>query len=276
MQQGHEVGVSLSAFDQYIREVKRISPLTSDEEKRLFERLAHGVNVEQVRERLVEGCQNMVIGLAKRFARGCQHMDFMDFVQEGNAGLLQAIDRYENGKGESSFKTFAFAWVRGAMLMGYWSCERAIGLPFNKMRAIRQLNVVSARQLATFGYDPSPAEVAKEMDISVRDVQELIVLREQQMLSLHMPLDEDGETLLEDVIEDASASSFAEDGLSSVDDILEHLTERERVIFQLRYGLADGCTYTQCEVATLLNLDLSTVQVLDRRAKMRLRKALAA
>ncbi len=276
MQQGHEADVSLSAFDQYMREVKWILPLTCDEEKRLFERLAQGVNAEQAHERLVEGCQEMVIGLAKRFARGCRHMDFMDFVQEGNTGLLQAIDRYDSCKGESSFKTFAFAWVRGAMLMGYWSCERAISLPFNKMRDIRQLNVVSMRLLTTFGYDPSPTEVAQEMHISIRDVQELIVLREQQMLSLHMPLDEDGETLLEDVIEDTSASSFAEAGLSSVDDILEHLTGRERAVFQLRYGLADGCTYTQREVATLLNLDLSTVQVLDRRAKMRLRRSLAA
>ena len=146
MQQNHEAGVSLSAFDQYMREVKWISPLTCDEEKRLFERLAQGVNAEQARERLVESCQEMVIGLAKRFSRSSQHMDFMDFVQEGNTGLLQAIDRYDSGKGDSSFKTFAFAWIRGAMLMGHWTCERAISLPFNKMRDIRQLNVVSAQR----------------------------------------------------------------------------------------------------------------------------------
>src|SRR5438105_12748058 len=261
MQQNHEAGVSLSAFDQYMREVKWISPLTCDEEKRLFERLAQGVNAEQARERLVESCQEMVTGLAKRFSRSSQHMDFMDFVQEGNTGLLQAIDRYDSGKGDSSFKTFAFAWIRGAMLMGHWTCERAISLPFNKMRDIRQLNVVSAQLLATLGRDPTLTEVAQEMHMTARDVQELIVLREQQMLSLHMPLDEEGETLLEDVIEDNSASSFADAGLSSADDILEHLTERERAIFQLRYGLTDGCTYTQREVAALLNIDLSTVQM---------------
>mgnify|MGYP001285328032 CR=1 FL=1 len=276
MQQELEAGVSLSAFSQYMREVKRISPLTCDEERQLFEQLAQGVNAEQARERLVESCQGMVIGLAKRIARNARHMDFMDFVQEGNTGLLQAIDRYDNCKDDSTFKAFAFAYIRGAMLLGYWTCERAIRLPFNKMSEIRQLNVVSAKLLAKFGRDPSLAEVAQEMHMSARDVQELIVLREQQMLSLHMPLDEEDETLLEEVIEDTSASAFADAGFSSVDDILERLTEREREIFQLRYGLTDGCTYTQQEVAALLNLDLFTVQTLDRRAKMRLRRALAA
>ncbi len=276
MQYSHDAGVSLSAFDQYMREVKWIPPLNCDEEKQLFEGIGQGIGIQQAHERLVESCQDIVIGLAKRFARTCQHMEFLDFVQEGNIGLLQAIDRYDSCKGDSAFKTFAFAWVRGSMLIAYWRYERAISLPFNKMRDIRQLNVVSAQLLAMLGRDPTLTEVAHEMHMTARDVQELIVLREQQMMSLHMPLDENGETLLEDVIEDTSASSFADAGFSSVDDILEHLTERERAIFQLRYGLTDGCTYTQREVAALLNLDLSTVQILDRRAKMRLRRALAA
>lgn len=276
MQQELKAGVSLSAFDQYMREVKWISSLTYDEEKQLFEQLAQGTNVEQARERLVKGCQEMIIGLAKRFARTAQHMHFMDFVQEGNAGLLQAIDRYDSCHGDSSFKTFAFAWIRGAMLISFWTCERSIRLPFHKMSDIRQLNVVSAKLLATLGRDPTYVEIAKEMHMSAKNVQELIVLRDQQMLSLHMRLDKDSETLLEDTIEDTSASSFVDAGLSSVDDILEQLTERERTIFQLRYGLTDGCTYTQREVAALLNIDLPTVQTLDRRAKIRLRRALAA
>jgi RNA polymerase primary sigma factor len=108
-----------------------------------------------------------------------------------------------------------------------------------------------------------------------RDVLELLTLLEQQVMSLHMPLD-DGETLLEEVLEDPVASAFADDGFSTVEDVLDLLPERERAVLQLRYGLVDGCVYTQQEVAHLLGIGLSTVQVLDRRAKMRLRRSSAA
>jgi len=275
MKNGQDNSLSFTAYDQYMRQVTWIPLLTSEEETQLLWCIACGVDGQQARDRLVEGCQYMVIGLAKRFVRDCHHMELLDFIQEGNIGLLRAIGKYDASKATSSFKTLAFAWVRGHMLMAYWQYERAISIPLHKIRAIRQMNDRSTRLLALLGREPTVAELAREMEVRERDIQELIVLQEQQLVSLHQPL-EDGETFVENVLEDPAASAFVDDGFSSVDDVLDKLTERERVVFQLRYGLVDGREYTQKEVAELLGVALSTVQMVDRRARMRLRKVLVA
>ncbi len=276
MLKGQEYGKSLTAFSQYMREVKWISPLTHEEETHILQCLADGVNVQQLRDRLVEGCQDMIMSLARRFVRDCQHMEFLDFVQEGNIGLLQAIKKYNVARDESSFRTLAFAWVRGHMLMAYWRDERTISVPVSKVRVIRQMNVVLMHLLALLGREPTVTEIAQEMGVKDCDVHELIVLQDQQFVSLYASLDADGETTLEDILEDPMASAFTNDGFSSVDDVLSKLTEQEQSIIKLRYGLADGCAYSQQEVAQLLRVGLSVVQKLDRRAKMRLREALVA
>jgi len=275
MKNGQDNSLSFTAYDQYMRQVTWIPLLTSEEETQLLWCIACGVDVQQARDRLVEGCQYMVIGLAKRFVHDCHHMELLDFIQEGNIGLLRAIGKYDASKATSSFKTLAFAWVRGHMLMAYWRYERAISIPLHKIRAIRQMNDISTRLLALLGREPTVAELAREMEVRERDIQELIVLQEHQLVSLHQPL-EDGVTFVEDVLEDPAASAFVDDGFSSVDDVLDKLTERERVVFQLRYGLVDGREYTQKEVAEILGVALSTVQMVDRRARMRLRRVLVA
>lgn len=276
MQNTQDYGKPLTAYSQYMREVMWTTQLTAEEEQHLLQCLANGVDVQQSRDRLVEGCQPMIIGLAKRFARDCHHMECMDFVQEGNTGLLQAIEKYDHRRQEASFKTLAFAWVRGHMLMSYWRDERTIGVPFSKVRVIRQMNVVSVRLLALLRREATVAEIAQEMGVKEWEVHELIALQEQPMVSLQMRQDEQGEISLEDILEDPAASAFTETSLSSVDDVLATLPERERSVIELRYGLTDGCAYTQQEVADLLGIGLSVVQILDRRAKMRLRQVLAA
>jgi RNA polymerase primary sigma factor len=276
MQESQDYSKPLTAFSQYLREVKWIAPLAAEEEQQLLQRLTNGVDVQRTRDRLVEGCQEIVIGLAKRFARNCQHIEFMDFVQEGNVGLLQALEKYDHRRNEASFKTLAFAWIRGHMLIAYWRDERAIGIPFNKVRGIRQMNGVTVRLLALLGHEPTVAEIAREMGVKEREVHELIALQEQPMVSLQMRQEENKELPLEDMLEDPTASAFLETSLSSVANVLDTLPERERSVIELRYGLTDGCAYTQQEVARLLGIGLSVVQKLDRRAKMRLREVLVA
>ena len=273
MQQDRDDGKPLTAYSQYIREIQWIAPLTDEEEAKLLQCLACGVDAQQARDRLVEGYLHIVVGLARRFVRDCKHLDLLDFVQEGNLGLLEASKRYGASKAEFSFRTFAWTWVRGYMLIAYWQYERAISIPFNKVRAIRRMNAASTQLLALLGREPTLTELAREMGISKRDVQELAVLQQQRVVSLHAPL-EDGETLLEDVLEDAAAAAFADDGFFSVEDVLEKLTDREQTVIQLRYGLVDGCVYTQREVADRLGVASSRVAALEHRAKMRLRQAL--
>src|SRR5947209_1505899 len=211
----------LSALQQYMSQVKR-APCFTDEEEALFLRsIRTGENVQLAYARLVEGYQPLVIGLARRFERRCQRMELLDLIQEGNLGLLQALERYDESKGEASFRTFAFSWVRGCMLAAFWQYEGLLRLPLQKVRAIRVMNEVHARLLSALSCEPTIAETARAMEIEERDVRELMVLQEQEVVSLHLPLDEHGETLLEAVIADPAASAFVEDGFSSAEDVLD-------------------------------------------------------
>ncbi len=271
-------GISFSAYEQYMRQVKQTPQLTNEEETNLLLAIQSGVEVCQARDRLVEGYQPLLIGLAKRFVRRCKEMELLDLVQEGNLGLLQAIEKYDVSKGESSFKTFAFAWVRGTMLTAFWRYEGAIRLPLNKVQAIRQMGVVNTRLLSLLGREPTIIETAQEMQVNERDVRELIVLQEQQVVSLYAFPTEDDDLSLEDVVADPTASLFMDDSSipTPLETALASLPNRERIVVNLRYGFDDGQARTQREVAHLLGVTLSTVEAVDRRAQRRLRQALCA
>ena len=275
MVHSQDYGASLSALDQYAREVKHSSPLTDEEEVQLLRRINNNDGGQQALDRLVEGYQPLMISLARRFARHCQHLELLDLVQEGCIGLLQAVQKYDSRKSTASFRTFAFTWARGFMLTAFWQNEDAIRLPLNKVKAIRQMVAVNTRLLSQLDREPTIAETAQEMQMQERDVLELVVLQEQQVVSLHsFPSDDDGLSL-EDILVAPSLSHFNDSRFSSVDDALASLPERERAIIHLRYGFHDGHPYTQKEVAGLLGIACSTVASLDRRAHMRLRQALS-
>jgi RNA polymerase primary sigma factor len=269
-------GASLSAQDVYMREVRWIPPLTENEEAQLLQCLVSNVDVQQARDRLVEGYQTLIISLARRFVRHCRHLELLDLVQEGSEGLLQAISSYHASKGGSPFHMSAFAWIRGKMLMALWQNERFIRLPFDKVRAIRQLGVINTQLLSKLGREPTCVEVAQAMGIKERDVLELVALQKQEVVSLQAFPTDDDDLPIEEIIPDPATSTSTHDLFSSLDAVLERLPERERIIVRLRYGFHDGQPYSQREVAGLLGISLSTVAALDRRAHMRMRKALSA
>lgn len=269
----HDNGLPLTAIDQYMRQVKLIPQLTDEEEERLLLCIASGVDARQARERMVEGYQQMIVNLARRYARNCHHLDVLDLAQEGSEGFLRAVEKYDVNMGVASFRTLAYAWVRGSMLMAYWRYERALRIPFNKVRAIRQMNNVSVQLSSALGREPTRTEIARKMGCQVRDIQELVVLQDQHVVSLYAPL-EDGETFLEEVLEDSMDTAPADDAGYSADEVLATLTKREQEIIQLRYGLVNGRAYTQKEIAARLGVSPSRVAVLEHRAKMRLRQAL--
>src|SRR6266567_8753527 len=259
-------GIPLTAHELYMREVRQTPQLTSDEEARLLSCLASRKDVQQSLDRLVAGYQPLVISLAKRFVRHCRGVDLMDLIQDGNEAFLHALEKYDVCRGESSLRTYVFTWIRTTMLAAVWQYQGALRVPMHKLRAIRQMGTVNARLLSEFGREPTLAETAQAMDLLERDVRELVVLQEQQIVSLHMLLDDDGDTRLEDVIEDAAAFPFVDDGFVSVEDVLDCLNERERTVIQLRYGFVDGRAYTQREAADALGVSLTIVQKIDRRA----------
>ena len=267
---------SLCALQQFMSEVKRTPQLDVEEEGALLLALKSETNAVQARDRLIGGYQPLLIGLAKRFARNCKQMELLDLVQEGNLGLLQALEKYDGSRGESSFRTFVFSWVRTVMLTAFWQYEQPMRFPLHKVRVIRLMGIVNTRLLSEFGREPTIAETAHEMGMKESDVRELVALQEQEVVSLHTFPYEDGDISIEEMIADPTATDFAEDRFLSVEEALASLPEPEQVVMKLRFGFHDGQAYSQKEIADLLGVARTTVVALDRRAQKRLRRALCA
>ncbi len=270
MQENQDASRSFGALQQYLRQVKWTPRLTEEEEAQLLQQL----RCEQARARLVEGYQPMVLGMAKRYQRQVREMELMDLVQEGNEGLLRALQGYDGSLGEASFRTWAFAWIRGMMYRALLR-EGAIRLPQRKAEAIRQMDAISDDLHCLLGRQPTVTEMAWEMGVSERDLYELMVLQARRVVSLDAPVDEDGEVALAEAIED-SAVAGVDEGFASPEDLLRHVTEQQRAVLLVRYGFGDGQPCTQAETARLLGMKFSKVQELDRRARIRLRRALAS
>jgi RNA polymerase sigma factor (sigma-70 family) len=264
----------LSALEQYKRAVKWTPQLQEEEEAWLLQCLEQGEHVQQARDRLVAGYQPLIFALARRFVHKCRVMELMDLVQEGNQGLLLAIERYDGKRDTSSFRTWAFERIRGMMLTAFWQYEQAIRLPWHKVLTMRRIKTVNDALFLALGREPSLAEIAVAMKMAERDVRELLVLRELHVVSLDTPLDEDGDVTLGETIEDAATSALSESDGFSLEDVLEHLTEHERAVILVRYGFGDNQSCTQAETAQVLGMRLNKVQELDRRARIRLRRVL--
>ncbi len=153
-------------------------------------------------------------------------------------------------------------------------CEGAIHLPRQKAEALKQMDRVSDELYCLLGRQPAVEEMAREMGVTEREMRELIILQTQQVVSLDTFVDEDGDVTLGEVIEDPVASALMDAGVSSLEDMLQHLTECEREVIQARYGSGDCRLRTHQEVAEVLGMKLYKVQELDRRARIRLRRAL--
>jgi RNA polymerase sigma factor (sigma-70 family) len=275
--------VPLSAIEQYLRGVKLAAQLLEEEEVQLLRCIEQAKRfpdacilraAEQARIRLIEGYQPLLIGLARRYVRHCREMELLDLVQEGNLGLLQAVEKYDGRASSGSFRTWAFSWVRGMMLIALWQYEGAIRLPLEKAHAVRRMTMVNAQLLAALGREPTIEETAEEMGVSEKVVRYLIVLQAQAVVSLHAFPDDDVDDTLEDVIVDQKWSDTDEDIRDVLADALVMLSDRERIVINLRYGFEDGQMRTQKEVAYLLGVSAARVAALDRRAHMRLRKLL--
>ena len=280
----------LGALEQYLREANAIPQLLDEEETHLLLHFELG-QVEQAkdcpdtrvlalarsaRDRLVEGYQSLVIGLAKRYARLCCELELLDLVQEGNLGLLQALDTYDRRVELASFRTWAFSWVRGVIFAALWRYEGAIRFPLTRVRMMRRMKAVSEQLLYTLGREPTIEEIANAMGVAARDVRELMVLADQKVVSLHAFSRDDDAGSLEAILADSTDVSLSsEDIAPALEKAMTVLSERERTVVNLRYGFEDGQARTHREVAALLDVNLSTVAALDRRAQTRLRKVLA-
>jgi RNA polymerase sigma factor (sigma-70 family) len=267
----------LDALSQYAREVSAVPPLAAGEEERLLSQVRCGNRA--ARQRLVEASQSWVLALARRFAATSERLSLLDYVQEGNVALLEAVAQCDRRTRALSFLARASCWVRGAMRHAFWRLEAQRGLPEHQARAVAQLAGAQQALMVRLGREAAVEELATHVGMPVRQVLELLLLQQRYVLSLERFAD-GAEGIAFDELVAAPAGEGAHDAADEesltgqVRHLVTQLPERERLVVTLRYGFADGVERTQREVADRLGLALHVVKALDRRARIRLRSAL--
>ena len=264
-------GVSIEdPVRMYLKEIGKVNLLTADEEIELAKRMEQGD--ENAKKRLAEANLRLVVSIAKRYVgRG---MLFLDLVQEGNLGLIKAGQKVDYRK-EYKFSTYATWWIRQAITRAIADQARTIRIPVHMVETINKLIRVSRQLLQELGREPTPEEIAKEMDMSVDRVREILKIS-QEPVSLETPIGEEEDSHLGDFIQDdnvpvpadAAAFTLLKEQLVEV---LSTLTDREQKVLRLRFGLDDGRARTLEEVGKEFNVTRERIRQIEAKALRKLR-----
>ncbi len=254
----------------YLKEIGKVDLLSPDEEVELADRMAQGD--EKAKVRLAEANLRLVVSIAKRYVgRG---MLFLDLIQEGNLGLIKAVEKFDHTKGYK-FSTYATWWIRQAITRAIADQARTIRIPVHMVETINKVIRVSRQLLQELGHDPSPEEIAKEMQIPVHRVRDILKIA-QEPVSLETPIGEEEDSHLgdfipaEDAQEPAEAASFTLLREQLVD-VLGTLTPREEKVLKLRFGIEDGRTRTLEEVGKEFNVTRERIRQIEAKALRKLR-----
>ncbi|MEG6521267.1 RNA polymerase sigma factor RpoD [Desulfotomaculum sp. 1211_IL3151] len=254
----------------YLKEIGRVPLLTPEEEIELAKRMEQGD--EEAKRRLAEANLRLVVSIAKRYVgRG---MLFLDLIQEGNLGLIKAVEKFDFRKG-FKFSTYATWWIRQAITRAIADQARTIRIPVHMVETINKLIRVSRQLLQELGREPSPEEIAKEMDISGDKVREIMKIA-QEPVSLETPIGEEEDSHLGDFIEDADARAPAEEASftllrEQLDEVLKTLTDREQKVLRLRFGLDDGRARTLEEVGQKFGVTRERIRQIEAKTLRKLR-----
>lgn len=254
----------------YLKEIGRVPLLSAEEEVELAKRMEQGD--EEAKRRLAEANLRLVVSIAKRYVgRG---MLFLDLIQEGNLGLIKAVEKFDYQKG-FKFSTYATWWIRQAITRAIADQARTIRIPVHMVETINKLIRVSRQLLQELGREPIPEEIAKEMDIPVERVREIMKIA-QEPVSLETPIGEEEDSHLGDFIEDEDAPAPAEAASfmllkEQLEDVLETLTPREKKVLQLRFGLEDGRSRTLEEVGQVFGVTRERIRQIEAKALRKLR-----
>ena len=264
-------GVSIEdPVRMYLKEIGKVPLLTADEEIELAKRMEDGD--ENAKKRLAEANLRLVVSIAKRYVgRG---MLFLDLIQEGNLGLIKAVEKFDYRKGYK-FSTYATWWIRQAITRAIADQARTIRIPVHMVETINKLIRVSRQLLQELGREPTPEEIAKEMNMSVDRVREILKIS-QEPVSLETPIGEEEDSHLGDFIQDdnvpvpADAAAFTM-LKEQLEEVLGTLTEREQKVLRLRFGLDDGRARTLEEVGKEFNVTRERIRQIEAKALRKLR-----
>ena len=270
----------------YLREIGRVPLLSAEEEVRLAQRMERGKaerlkavpnlryidDGEEAQRRLTEANLRLVVSVAKKYiGRG---MSLLDLIQEGNIGLIRAVEKFDYTKGYK-FSTYATWWIRQAITRAIADQARTIRIPVHMVETINRLIRISRRLLQDLGREPTSEEIAAQMEITAEKVREIIKVS-QEPVSLETPIGEEDDSHLGDFIEDHTALAPADAAShqllkEQVEDVLDSLTERERKVLQLRFGLDDGRSRTLEEVGKEFHVTRERIRQIEAKALRKLR-----
>ena len=254
----------------YLKEIGKVRLLTPEEEVDLAIRMAEGD--EEAKHRMTEANLRLVVSIAKRYVgRG---MQFLDLIQEGNLGLIKAVEKFDHTKGYK-FSTYATWWIRQAITRAIADQARTIRIPVHMVETINKTIRVSRQLLQELGHDPSAEEIADEMGLPVEKVRDILKIA-QEPVSLETPIGEEEDSHLGDFIPDEDASEPSEAASFSLlreqlEEVLETLAPREKKVLELRFGIIDGRTRTLEEVGKEFNVTRERIRQIEAKALRMLR-----
>ena len=259
----------------YLKEIGKVPLLTAEEEIELAKRMELGD--QEAKKRLAEANLRLVVSIAKRYVgRG---MLFLDLIQEGNLGLIKAVEKFDYRKGYK-FSTYATWWIRQAITRAIADQARTIRIPVHMVETINKLIRVSRQLLQELGREPTPEEIAAEMDMPVERVREILKIS-QEPVSLETPIGEEEDSHLGDFIQDDNVPVPADAATftllkEQLEEVLGTLTEREQKVLILRFGLEDGRARTLEEVGKEFNVTRARIRQIEAKALRKLRHQAAA
>ncbi|MFD3268564.1 RNA polymerase sigma factor RpoD [Paenibacillus dendritiformis] len=254
----------------YLKEIGRVPLLSAEEEIELAKRVVQGD--AEAKQRLAEANLRLVVSIARRYiGRG---MMLLDLIQEGNMGLMRAVDKFDYTKGYK-FSTYATWWIRQAITRSIADQARTIRVPVHMVETINKLNRISKELLQELGREPTPEEIAVKMEITPEKVREIMKIG-QEPVSIETPVGDENDSSLGDFIEDQEALAPADAAAYELlklqlEDVLDTLTEREQNVLRLRFGLDDGRTRTLEEVGHEFGVTRERIRQIEAKALRKLR-----
>ena len=263
----------------YLKQMAQVPLLTREQEVEIFKRIENGeINEEDSQDaikgkkEMVEANLRLVVSIAKKYIN--RGVSFLDLIQEGNMGLMKAVEKFEYRRGYK-FSTYATWWIRQGITRAIANQSRTIRIPVHMIDTISRVMRVQKQLVQEYGREATPEEVAEEIDLPIARIREVLKMA-QQPISLHSPIGDSDNASFGDLIEDKSIESPMEEASSSIlkdriNEVLDTLTDREREVLEQRFGLKDGYSRTLEEVGTQFELTRERIRQIEAKALRKMR-----